>query len=309
MVPGLFLLPIDRAASKPVRDRTDGRSPAMIQPVIIADALSIESPPLDDLLPRLKRRLRPRLRRVCLRLAYDGAAFHGFQRQPGVRTVEGALIEALEAAGLGSGLAFASRTDRGVHALGQVVAIRVPESWSLDQLRERWVANLPPELTVVALAEAPAKFHPRWSALGKRYRYTLSSDAGAQCCWQIEPVSKDRLAEAASILAGCPELRGFTAAGAPSRPAPPLSSLRLEASDDGMTTALVFEGPAFHRYAIRHMTAALVACARGEWAPSSLTALGARETPWIGPRAPADGLVLEEVYYPPNLHPFEPALD
>lgn len=249
---------------------------------------------MDTDLPRIRRERRPRRRRVAALLAYDGAGFRGFQRQPSQRTVEGELVRVLGELGWGEGLGFASRTDAGVHALGQVVAFRVPDTTPLDDIRTHLGAGLPPDLSLGALAWAPARFHPRWSAIGKRYEYTLPPDAPAP----------DTLAAGLEALRRAPALDGFTAAGAKPTPtpAPPLTRLD-EVARDGRRI-LVFEGPAFRRYAIRHMVGALVAEGRGELPAGSCAAIAAATPPYRGPRADADGLVLVRVDYPPALDPF-----
>ena len=225
-------------------------------------------------------------------LGYDGAPFRGFQRQPGQRTVEGELVRVLSALGFGEGLAFASRTDAGVHAHGQVIAFRVPDSSVLEELRLTVAGVLPVELTLRGLAWAPPKFHPRWSAVGKRYEYTLPKlalDAGL-------------LTRALDDLRVAPALDGFTAAGAPAKAAPPLT--RLDVERRGEDTVLVFEGPAFRRYAIRHMVGCLVAEARGELAAGTCATTALAPPPYRGPRADADRLVLVRVDYPRALDPF-----
>lgn len=257
--------------------------------------------------PRIPRRARPAVQRVVLRLAYDGAGFRGFQRQPGVRTVEGVLVDRLRSLGLTGGLGFASRTDAGVHAIGQVVAFRAPA----DRPVEGWAAalaeGLPPELRVVAVAVAPAGFHPRWSAAGKRYVYRLTPPLDADA-WRL-PATPDlepgRLASALEALRRAPALDGFTAAGAPPKPAPPLARLVLGRAAD--TLVLELEGPAFRRYAIRHLVGALVLEASGGAPAGHCAQVAAAPPPYRGPRAPAGGLTLEAVYYPPGLDPFPPA--
>src|SRR5918999_1464022 len=99
-------------------------------------------------------------RTVQLVLHYDGAAFHGWQQQPDVRTVQGVLEEALERlcgtriAALGSG-----RTDAGVHARGQAVGVRVPERWTPSELRRALNALLRDDAWVAAAAEMRPDFH------------------------------------------------------------------------------------------------------------------------------------------------------
>src|SRR5262249_38940696 len=106
----------------------------------------------------------------ALLLAYDGAAFHGWQRQPGMPTVQAALEEALRALlGRRCPVQGASRTDAGVHALGQVASFRSGPAPEMERLR------LPCALRLLRWSRAHPSFHARASAIGKRYRYDLRS--------------------------------------------------------------------------------------------------------------------------------------
>lgn len=262
----------------------------------------MNSPSAPDPYPRVRRERRPRTRRVALKLAYDGTAFHGFQRQPGQRTVEGALVEALGAMGHGGGLGFASRTDTGVHASGQVLALRIPETTGIDDFARTFTDRLPSDLRLVAAAAAPPSFHPRWSALGKRYEYRLADRPGVPRAWLVEGLEPERLDQALAQVRAAPSLAGFTAAGAPQKDAPPLG--RLERITEGGVHTLVVEGPAFRRYAIRHLVGCAVAEALGQEERGACTRVAASPPPYRGLRAPGDGLTLVAVHYPPALDPF-----
>lgn len=240
----------------------------------------------------IRRSLRPRLRRLAATLAYNGAGFRGFQRQPAQRTVEGAFIETLEACGYGQGLGFASRTDAGVHASGQVVAFKVPHTADPREVEAALSARLPEDVKISQVVWAPSKFHPRWSATGKRYVYRLPVGAA----------DVEALARALDELREAPALDGFTAAGAPPKPAPPLTSLELSATEEALV--LTFEGLAFRRYAIRHMVGCALSQALGESPEGSCRRVAGQPAPYRGPRADPGGLTLEEVYYPVGLDPF-----
>src|ERR671916_1080843 len=119
-------------------------------------------------------------RTVQLVLHYDGAEFRGWQRQPGMRTVQGVLEDALERLcgarlpALGSG-----RTDSGVHARGQSVGVRIPQRWAPRELRRALNAVLPRDVWVAAAAEMRPEFHARYSAVSRRYAYHVGLDDGA----------------------------------------------------------------------------------------------------------------------------------
>ncbi len=247
------------------------------------------------------RRRRKSTARVALLLAYDGAGFRGFQRQPGQRTVEGEILQALTDCRLPTALSFASRTDAGVHAEGQVIVVRTPPDLDGQVLGRTLRSRLPPDVRVRLVCPTPRKFHPRWTAVGKRYRYRISA-APSPRAWSLPGLDRARFMQALSVLARAPRLCGLTAAGAPMKPAPPLD--RLEWREDGDALAVTLEGPAFRRYALRHLIGAAVSCARGDRPLGSLVDLAVGAPPYRGLRAPADGLVLEQVFYPPELDPF-----
>ncbi|MGZ7136074.1 MAG: tRNA pseudouridine(38-40) synthase TruA [Methanobacterium sp.] len=113
------------------------------------------------------------MRNVALKVAYIGTDFHGFQRQPDQKTVEGELISALKEAKLidnlnDSGYRIAARTDRGVHALGNVISFRTPEDVKINYINDL----LPKTIRILAIAGVPFGFKPRY-AKSRHYRYTI----------------------------------------------------------------------------------------------------------------------------------------
>ena len=152
-----------------------------------------------------------------LTLEYDGTAFHGWARQPGLRTVEEALRAALDAAyPRWDGLAVAGRTDAGVHATGQVASVTVEGGAPLSRAAEALAAALPEDVSVVDAVEAPEGFHARFSARSRSYRYRVRVDNrrpaldARRVLWWPRPVDVDALEEAAARLAGEHDFRAFT---------------------------------------------------------------------------------------------------
>ncbi len=111
---------------------------------------------------------------LSLRLAYDGAGFSGWQAQPGRRTVQGVLAEAITAV---SGETIlpkgASRTDAGVHAVDQLVGFSTAKDHPPDVWQRALNANLPRDVVVLSAAAAPDDFDPSTAAVRKRYRYRI----------------------------------------------------------------------------------------------------------------------------------------
>jgi tRNA pseudouridine38-40 synthase len=152
-----------------------------------------------------------------LTLEYDGTGFRGWARQPGQRTVEGALREALAAVFPRSeGLAVAGRTDTGVHATGQVCSVRVDGGPPVPRVAEALNTALPEDVAVVAAEEAPANFHARFSATGRSYRYVVLNRRERapletrRSLWWSRPVDDRALAAAAALLVGKHDFRAFT---------------------------------------------------------------------------------------------------
>jgi tRNA pseudouridine38-40 synthase len=152
-----------------------------------------------------------------LTLEYDGTGFRGWARQPGQRTVEGAVREALDTAfPRWDGLAVAGRTDTGVHATGQVASVEVDGGPPPQRAADALNAALPEDVAVVASEVAPEGFHARFSAKSRSYRYRVRTSRTPsplevrRALWWPRPLDEDGLAEAARLLPGEHDFRAFT---------------------------------------------------------------------------------------------------
>lgn len=159
-------------------------------------------------------------RRLRLTLAYDGTAFYGAQRQPGRRTVAGELEASLaRLTGASARVTFAGRTDRGVHAAGQVAHCAVTTRLSDERLWQALNAVLPPDVAVVRLATAPDAFHARYDARWREYRYTIWNGpvrvpALARTSWhRTQPLDRVALTVAAAALPGEHDFAAFAGQG------------------------------------------------------------------------------------------------
>src|ERR1700733_15272293 len=115
---------------------------------------------------------------LTLTVAYDGTRFRGWARQPGERTVEGVLGDALASVFPVVGpLAVAGRTDAGVHALANIVSVEVEGGPPAGRTVRALNAVLPPDLSVIAATQAPPAFHARFSARSRSYRYRILRSA------------------------------------------------------------------------------------------------------------------------------------
>ncbi len=156
---------------------------------------------------------------VRLTLEYDGTGFAGWAAQPGLRTVEGTVREALDSAyPAWSDLFVAGRTDAGVHARGQVASFTAVEGPPFERAAEALNSHLPGDVAVLAAEEAPDDFHARFSARARTYRYrvwtrrTSSPFEHRRALWHPRPVDEERLHEIAALLPGTHDFRAFTKA-------------------------------------------------------------------------------------------------
>ena len=155
-----------------------------------------------------------------LTLSYDGTAFAGSQIQPGQRTVQGELESALRRlGGREFRTTFAGRTDRGVHAFGQVVMVNVPE-WraTAGDLERALGARLPGDVAARQVADSDPAFNPRFDAVWREYRYWivrgLASPFLGRYAWLLrDGADAARMNEAASILLGTHDFASFVGGG------------------------------------------------------------------------------------------------
>ena len=166
--------------------------------------------------------------RVALGLEYDGSRFLGWQTQPGGGTVQDAVERALSAiAACPTPVTCAGRTDRGVHAVGQVVAVDAPEKWTPGELRRALNALLSDDVWVSDARLAAAHFHPRYGALSRAYVYRIGlvaearSPFHARWCWPLEEALDLQAMElAARLIPGDHSFRAFAKPLSLSRKAP-----------------------------------------------------------------------------------------
>ena len=157
--------------------------------------------------------------KLKLTLEYEGTDFRGWARQPGQRTVEGVVRDALDAVfPRWDGLAVAGRTDAGVHATGQVASVDVEGGPPPERTAEALNTALPDDVAVVAAEEAAPDFHARFSARSRSYCYrvhtrrTRSPLEEGRVLWWPRPIDEDALAAAAALLLGEHDFRAFTPA-------------------------------------------------------------------------------------------------
>ena len=152
-----------------------------------------------------------------LTLEYDGTGFRGWARQPGERTVEGTLREALDTVYTGwSDLAVAGRTDTGVHASAQVASLVAAGGPPSERAAEALNAALPADVAVIGVEPAADGFSARFSARARAYRYRIlrrrvrSPFAERRALWWPRPLDLDELEAAAALIPGRHDFTAFT---------------------------------------------------------------------------------------------------
>jgi len=240
--------------------------------------------------------------KLSLTLAYDGTGFRGWARQPGERTVEGVVRDALDAVfPQWEGLAVAGRTDAGVHATGQVASVDAEGGPPLQRADEALNAELPDDVAVLEVREAGPEFHARFSARSRSYRYrvlarrTPSPLETRRALWWPRGSDIDALAAAAALVTGAHDFRAFT----PTVTRHTVFRRAVEAARwdvDGDRLDFTITADGFLRHMVRTLVGTMLEA--GPEAPECIEALldGQPRTE-AGLTAPPWGLYLERVEY------------
>jgi tRNA pseudouridine38-40 synthase len=240
------------------------------------------------------------MRRIRLKLAYDGSNFHGWQVQPGLPTIQGVLEEVLSSIeGTPVHVAGSGRTDAGVHALDQVAAVTLTNPIPVDNLRRAANRLLPPSVRVLHADEVAQSFHPRFDAKAKTYEYrVVRSEVCRPFDWPYAhhypyPLDEERMALAAALFAGEHDFSAFAASD--DRDAEGRSKVRtIYASTlerKGELLIYRVRGSGFLKHMVRNLVGTMLEAGRGNL--TDLTKLPERS----GPTAPAKGLFLISVEY------------
>lgn len=249
------------------------------------------------------------MRALKLTIAYDGTAYVGWQRQENGTSIQQLIEKAVApfvAGAPGPVVNGASRTDAGVHALGQVASVLVPFSHPTDAIQRALNIRLPTDIRVLSVDDVPQTFHARIDARGKRYRYRIAVGrvvlpANRWFVWHVPaPLDIDAMRDAARPLVGAHDFAAFQATGsAVTDTRRVIRRLEIDAAGDELHIEV--EGDGFLRHMVRIIVGSLVDVGVGsrgrDWLVS---ALEGRDRRAAGRTAPASGLVLEQVFYDPG---------
>ena len=245
-------------------------------------------------------------RNVKLVIAYDGSAYHGWQRQAdGIDTVQQRIEDAAVRVLNHPVVVFgAGRTDAGVHAEGQVANLYTTRaSIPLHSLRRAMNSRLPGDIVVRSAAQVPESFHASRSAVGKTYRYRIyvapirPATLHTQVYHYWRPLDVEPMRAAAARLLGTRDFRGF-ATTAEVRDHTVRTLFRCDVTEAGPEIHVSVQGDGFLYNMVRNIVGTLVEVGRGRWAPGRIDQiLASRDRRDAGPTAPAHGLAMLCVHY------------
>ena len=252
-------------------------------------------------------------RNIFLKIAYDGTGFQGWQRLPGKKTVCGCVEEAL-ARVLGQDVKIdgCSRTDAGVHALGQTATLLL-EDHGIPTERIRKALNDclitqkregVGEIEILEAKEMPEGFHARYSAKGKEYIYKIRNAESPDIFkrtryYQVrQPLDVDAMRRAAAQIVGTHDFACFQTAGGTPRETTVRTVWALDIRQDGEYLTVSIKGNGFLYNMVRIIVGTLVEVGLGKKDASELSdIIASKDRGRAGHTAPPQGLYLKEVYY------------
>jgi tRNA pseudouridine38-40 synthase len=255
------------------------------------------------------------MRHIKLLLEYDGSNYQGWQSQKSGNTIQDILYERIVSITGGQiRLAGASRTDAGVHALGQVAAFSTHSALTIDVLKRALNAKLPEDIRILTIEETDASFNPRFNAVKKRYIYLMSIGRNESAFlhkyrWQMKAsLDLGAMREAGSLLTGEHDFSSLRGSGCGAKTTVRhIHSLEITAlhtmefmtvSIRGDWIKISIEANAFLRHMVRNIVGILVEVGKGRIEVKDVSAiLHAQDRTKAGPTAPAAGLFLERIYY------------
>ncbi|MDH3215741.1 MAG: tRNA pseudouridine(38-40) synthase TruA [Candidatus Krumholzibacteria bacterium] len=242
------------------------------------------------------------MRNFKLLIEYDGTDFHGWQKQPSLRTVQGVMEDTIyEVFGKPVPVNGAGRTDAGVHALGQVANLVVDTTMSVDQTGRALAAKLPEDIQVYHVKEVDLDFHARFSAKKRRYTYYLRTEPTA--IWRrfayvvTAPLDIDAMRKGSQYLIGEKDFASFTPSRSNGYPTH-CNLMKLSVTDDEEIISIGVEADHFLHNMVRVIVGTLIEIGRGRIQPEHVEQiLRKKNRAAAGPTIPPNGLFLMEVVY------------
>jgi tRNA pseudouridine38-40 synthase len=248
----------------------------------------------------------PPRRNIKLVIAYNGAYYHGWQKQAeGIDTIQGRVEAAATLVLCHKVVVFgAGRTDACVHAAGQVANLYTPNfSIPLSGLRRAINSRMPRDIAIISANEAPEEFHASRSAIGKTYRYHIhvSPVRPVELARRVyhfwRPLDVPAMRAAALRVLGTHDFRGF-ATSSEDRETTVRTVFRCDVVEDGPSIFVTVQGGGFLYNMVRNIVGTLIEVGRGRWGPEQVDRILATcDRKDAGPTAPPDGLTLLCVHY------------
>jgi tRNA pseudouridine38-40 synthase len=269
-----------------------------------------EPPAVDASVGLLKNGTKSDERVFKLIVAYDGTNYFGWQYQPDQPTVQ-RFVESAIGTVLGHPrwpARASSRTDAGVHALGQVVVFKT-NAWRApaDRLTPAINTHLPDDIVIRSAEEVQANFHPLALCIGKRYRYRVYSSRVADPLdsrfhwWVKHRLNVDAMREAADMLLGTHDFAAFETSGSPrENTVRTVRAIEIKSHTylDGHQISIEIEADGFLYNMVRNIAGTLVVVGRRRQPPSWVHGvLGSRDRREAGQTAPPQGLQLLEIFF------------
>lgn len=243
---------------------------------------------------------------ILLEIAYLGKDFHGWQVQPGCRTVQGVLQNAYEnLCGLSCRLTGCSRTDAGVHAKQFFCSAKseTAPGIPIEKLASAMNRALPSDLAVKSAREVGDLFHPRYDAKKKEYEYLIRNTAfrdpfSSGLVWQYErPLRLEKMQEGAAYFLGKHDFSSFCAAGSDVQ-SKVRTVDRCQVERDGDLVRITVSADGFLYHMVRIIVGTLADVSEGKYSPSDIeSVLAAKDRKQAGRTAPGEGLYLRRVFY------------
>jgi len=246
----------------------------------------------------------------ALEVEYDGTGYMGWQRQKHGIAIQQLFEEAGAkiCGGVMPAATASGRTDAGVHALGQIVQIKLSD-WAPGRVREALNYHLKPHpIVVLRAAPAPAGWNARFSAVSRAYRYVISNRPAfpaleANRVWHVQRrLDEAAMQRAANLLLGNHDFSSFRAAACQAKS--PVKTLdELTVTRDGDHLLVHAKARSFLHHQVRNMVGSLKLVGEGVWPAARMAeALAARDRAAAGPTAPAEGLYLVSIGYEQDLN-------
>jgi tRNA pseudouridine38-40 synthase len=252
------------------------------------------------------------MQNIKLTIAYDGSDFHGWQFQPEIPTIQGAIEQALQKITQERiTIHGASRTDAGVHALAQVAHFKTHSNLAPEEFLNGTNAMLPHTVRVVAAEEVSQTFHSRWLAQAKTYRYRISRGPVLlpfdyrHVFFYPWPLDEPAMDAAAAEFTGEHDFTTFAASTGSEEDDQERDMVRMIHSSEFRREIgkneieYIVRGKSFLRYMVRKMVGTLMEVGRGKLQPGDIPKLfAAKDRSRSGPTAPPEGLYLVNIEYP-----------